>query len=116
MADTDEVGVPDYWKRVRPHMMREGVGGHAVLFERRDGDDVLEVGVFPDSLTDGWVRAVLVGPRGGQYGVMSGIKVAKAREWARKQRELVYQVERACNILEHGSPGPRRPAEADENA
>lgn len=115
MTDEPE-GVADYWKRVRPHMMREGVGQYAVLFERRDGDDMLEVGVFPSSDQDGAVQAVVVGPRGGQYVVMSKVSVAKAREWARRQRELIYHVERACNILERGSPEPKMFAEADENA
>lgn len=107
---------PDYWGRVRPHMIREGVGQYAVLFERQDGSDTLEVGVFPSSHDGGAVQAVSVGPRGGQSTLMSRTNVWAAREWARRQREIIYQVERACNVLEHGSPGPKRLPEADPGA
>lgn len=90
----------DLWGKIRPHMIRESSvdEGEAVVWERGDGAGwKTEVSVSP--FNGGYVRAAHVGPRGGTTTVISG-NPEKVRRLLREQRQVLYQVEKALEILE----------------
>jgi hypothetical protein len=91
----------DPWEPIRPHMVRERSSldpGMALLWERDDGAGCkTEVCVSPHD--GGFVRAGHVGPRGGTTTVISG-RPDKVRQLIREQRQVLYQVEKALEILE----------------
>jgi hypothetical protein len=93
----------DPWEKIRPHVIRAHSAaepGEAVVWERDDDrGGKTEVSVSP--YNGGYVRAAHVGPRGGTETFLSG-KPDKVRRVLQEQRKVLYQVEKALELLGAG--------------